>query len=168
MSQRNFRTCLTLFFFFLPERTIANPTVTYSFRMSTGLHEYHGHVLRQKDFELWDDNERIDPTWVIERAVTDALEDFVVKRTDKYPTGWVSRVRDRGDPTESEEESEDEFELPKGPWASEYNDTLKDVIARHFTFHIGSDDSASDSGGSVDSEESEDSTDSLPDLVPAS
>ncbi|KAH7356773.1 hypothetical protein BKA65DRAFT_214597, partial [Rhexocercosporidium sp. MPI-PUGE-AT-0058] len=141
------------------------------FRLSTGFHEYHGAQVRQTDFELWDDNERIDPTWIIERAVTDALEDFVLKRTDKYPTGWVSRVRDRGDPTESEEESEDEFELPKGPWSQEYSLNLKDTIATHLAWLVGSGSDTYDSDDSDDSnssEESGDSADSLPDLVTAS
>ncbi|KAH9223456.1 hypothetical protein DL95DRAFT_379425 [Leptodontidium sp. 2 PMI_412] len=138
------------------------------FRLSTGFHEYHGEAVRQKDFELWDDNEKVDSTWVIERAVTDALEDFVLKRTDRYPTGWVSCVRDRGDPTESEEESEEEFELPKGPWSQEYSKTFKDAIAKYLRLLVESDSELYDSEVSNDSEDSDDSADSLPDLVTAS
>ncbi|KAL2073287.1 hypothetical protein VTL71DRAFT_10611 [Oculimacula yallundae] len=145
------------------------------FRMSTGFHEYHGKEARQRDFSLWDFNERVDPKWIMERAATDALEDFVVKRTDKYPTGWVARVRDRGDPTESEEESEDEFEMPEGPWIHEYSDITKETIMKNFEIAFGvdffqSDSDESDSEGydtddSDSSAESDDSTDSLPDLV---
>ncbi|KAK0107227.1 hypothetical protein ONS95_003929 [Cadophora gregata] len=157
------------------------------FRMSTGLHEYHGEDVRKKDYGLWDDNENLDSTWVIERAVTDALEDFVVERTDKYPTGWVSCVRERGDSTESDEESEDEFEMmPKGPWFREYGTNspfcqggipFKEIFLAHFGF--GSDsgetdiETESDSfffdefDESDDSEESDESADSLPGLVGA-
>jgi len=151
------------------------------FQLSTGLHEYYGEEVRKNDFGLWDDNENLDPTWVIERAVTDALEDFVVKRTDKYPTGWVSCVRERGDPTESDEESEDGFEMtPKGPWFREYGANspfsqggipLKEILLRHFGLGFESGESEtdtdSDSFFSSDSEESGDSADSIPDLVAA-
>ncbi|PVH84521.1 hypothetical protein DL98DRAFT_512428 [Cadophora sp. DSE1049] len=153
------------------------------FRMSTGFHEYHGEEVRKNDYGLWDDNENLDSTWVIERAVTDALEDFVVKRTDKYPTGWVSCVRERGDPTESDEESEDEFEMmPKGPWFREYGANspfsqggipLKEILLRHFGFGFDSGESDTESdfdsffSDESDSEESDDSADSVPHLVAA-
>ncbi|CZT44133.1 uncharacterized protein RSE6_04262 [Rhynchosporium secalis] len=142
------------------------------FRLSTGLHEYRGGVVRLKDFGLWDDNERLYSQWIIERAVTDALEDFVVKRTAKYPTGWVSRVRERGDPEESEEDSEDEFEMPEGPWTYEYhNDTINSAVVKNFNmlydYVTFSNSELSDSDNSNMSEGSVVSTASLPGLVAA-
>ncbi|CZT00779.1 uncharacterized protein RAG0_08682 [Rhynchosporium agropyri] len=142
------------------------------FRLSTGLHEYRGGVVRLKDFGLWDDNERLCFRWIIERAVTDALEDFVVKRTAKYPTGWVSRVRERGDPEESEEDSEDEFEMPEGPWTYEYyNDTINSAVVKNFNmlydYVTFSNSELSDSDNSSMSEGSVVSTASLPGLVAA-
>lgn len=48
-----------------------------TFCLLTGSLEYHGGEDRETDYILWDYNNRLDPTWVLEWAATKALEDFV-------------------------------------------------------------------------------------------
>lgn len=63
-----------------------------------------------RSFTFWDDNNSLKQDSYIEAAVRDAADQFVTRRTDKWPSRWMSLVPEsRKDLTESDSEDEGEY-----------------------------------------------------------